>query len=389
MELTRRLLLQGLGAAGVVGAGGFAASEVLGPRSWLYDPSARTEAHNMFFLTANVASFLENLPSAYRQQITGGESGGSGGMTGSPVSPTEVDEVAMVTGGSFVGDTGLPVGMGTVAMSGSFRTAPFRGLVSSAPSVESAGQVGDYEVYTAETNVLQAAGVGDVAAGGAGGGDDGSTAATQPVSVDETALGIKANGGGLVAGSTLASGDIPATAAVEQAVEAKRGNAPLLRDANKYTDNYQSVFSDHTMYMGAVWDPAFVTLMVAGTSLLLENLGGPGGALAELFQRLYEDARAVGAGVNVGPEETETTVVLTYVTPDAARQTGLVQLLDAGFGYAERNQGFGPGIRDVDADYQGPSIVLNIVSDTRTALSGGVGTTSAGGTDGDNPIGGS
>ncbi|WP_159901868.1 hypothetical protein [Salinirussus salinus] len=383
MEITRRLLLQGLGAASVVGAGGFAASEVLGPRSWLYDPSARTEAHNMFFLTADVASFLENLPSAYRQQVTGG---GSGGMTGSPVSPTEVDEVAMVTGGSFVGDTGLPVGMGTVAMSGGFRTAPFRGLVSSAPSVESAGEVGDYEVYTAETNALQTAGVADVTAGGPGGGDDGSAVATQPAAVEETAIGIKADGGGLVAGSTLASGDLPATAAVEQAIEAKRGNAPLLRDANKYTGNYQSIFGDHTMYMGAVWDPAFVTLMVAGTSLLLENLGGPGGALAELFQRLYEDARAAGAGVNVGPEETETTVVLTYVTPDAARQTGLVQLLDAGFGYAERNQGFGPGIRDVDADYQGPSIVLNVVSDTRTALSGGAGT---GGTDGDNPIGGS
>jgi len=393
MEITRRLLLQALGAAGVVGGGGFAANEVLKQGSWLYDPSARTEAHNLFFMRADVASFLENLPTAYRQQLTGGDDGGSG-LTGSPFSPTEVDTVALVNGASLVGDTGLPTGMTTAAVSGSFQTAPFRGLASGASGVESAGEYGAYDMYVAETNAspLQTAGVTAAPGTGAGSGDasggDGDSGsggtAGQPVSIEETALGIKQSGGedgALVAGTTLATDDIPATAAVEQAIDAKQGNVPLLRNMNKYTTEYARQFGDQTLFMGAVWDPAFITLLVAGTSLLLENLAGPGAAVSELFQRIYEDARGAGAGVNVDGEVTTTRILLTYVTPDAARQTGLVQLLDAGFGYVERNQGFGAGVRDVDADYRGRSIVLRVEADTRMALSGGTASDASGGSD--------
>ncbi|MEF8908296.1 MAG: hypothetical protein V5A13_10575 [Haloarculaceae archaeon] len=413
MEITRRLLLQALGAAGVVGGGGFAANEVLKQGSWLYDPSARTEAHNLFFMTADISSFLENLPPEYRQQVTGGNGGSAGGVSGSPVDPTKVDRVALVNGASFVGDTGLPTGMTTVAMSGSFRTAPFRGLASGAPGVESAGEHGGYDVYVAETNAnpLQAAGVdaaggsdtsggttggGDTSGGdtgggttGSGGGSDGTAAGSQSVSIEETAIGVKQEGGGLVGGTTLATDDIPATAAVEQAIDAKQGNAPLLRGMNKYTKEYARQFGDQTLFMGAVWDPAFITLLVAGTSLLLENLAGPGAAVSELFQRLYEDARGAGAGVNVDGETTTTRVLLTYVTRDAARQTGLVQLLDAGFGVVERGEGFGPGIRDVDADYRGRSIVLRVEADTRAALSGGAAGSGGTGSVGDGPFGGS
>lgn len=377
MEFTRRTLLQLLGTAGVTAGGGFAANEVLSPRSWLYDPNALTEANNLFFLIADIGSLLEDLPPEFRQQVTGGEAG-SGGPTVAPVSPTEVDKIALVNGASFVGDTGLPTGMTTVAMGGSFRTAPFRGLASGASAVESAGEYGAYDMYTAETDAspLQAAGVGDVAAGSGagseregGGGGNGDTAG-QPVSIEETAVGVKQDGGGLVAGTTVATDDIPATAAVEQAIDAKQGNAPVLRNANKYTKQYSRQFGDQTLFMGAVIDPAFITLLVTGTSLLLESLPGPGAAVSELFQRLYEGIRGAGVGVDVDGEETTTTVLLTYVTRDAARQTGLVQLLDAGFGYVERGEGFGPGIRDVDADYRGRSIVLRVEADTRAALSG-------------------
>jgi hypothetical protein len=386
MEFTRRTLLQVLGTAGVAAGGGFAANEVLSPRSWLYDPNAVTEANNLFFLIADVSSFLGNLPPAFRQQVTGGSGGGGSGLSGSPVSPTEVDRVALVNGASFVGDTGLPTGMTTVAMSGSFRTTPFRGLASGAPGVESAGEYGGYDTYVAETNAspLQAAGV-TAPETGAGGGGDGvnGTAAGQPASIEETALGIKQEGseeGALVAGTAVASDDIPATTAVEQAIDAKQGNAPLLRNANKYTKQYSRQFGDQTLFMGAVIDPAFITLLVTGTSLLLESLPGPGAAVSELLQRLYEGIRGAGVGVDVGTEETTTTILLTYVTRDAARQTGLVQLLDAGFGYVERNEGFGPGVRDIDADYRGRSIVLRVRADTRTALSGGATGEADGGT---------
>ena len=397
MEFTRRTLLQLLGTAGVAAGGGFATNEVLSPKSWLYDPSARTETHNLFFFIADIASLLEDLPPEYRQQFTGGSGGSAGGMAGSLVSPTEVDQVALVNGASFVGDTGLPTGMTTVAMSGSFRTAPFRGVASGASGVESAGEHGGYDIYVAETNAnpLQAAGVSDASGGatsGSGasdsvGGGDGTAAASQPVAIEETALGVKQESGGLVAGTTLATDDIPATAAVEQAIDAKQGNAPLLRNMNKYTKEYARQFGDQTLFMGAVWDPAFVTLLVAGTSLLLENFLGPGAAASELFQRLYGDARGAGAGVDVDGEVTTTTVLLTYVTRDAARQTGLVQLLDAGFGYVERNQGFGAGIRDVDADYVGRSIVLRVEADTGAALAGGAAGSGGAGSD-DGPLGG-
>jgi hypothetical protein len=388
MEFTRRTLLQLLGTAGVAAGGGFATNEVISPKSWLYDPNAVTEANNLFFFIADVSSFLEDVPQEYRQQVTGGS-----GLTGSPVSPTEVDQVALVNGASFVGDTGLPTGMTTVAMSGSFRTAPFRGLASGASGVESAGEYGGYDTYVAETNAspLQAAGVTATPGTGGGGSGDGGdgAAASQPVSIEETALGVKQEGGGLVAGTTVASDDIPATVAVEQAIDAKQGNVPLLRNANKYTKQYSRQFGDQTLFMGAVWDPAFVTLLVAGTSLLLENFLGPGAAASELFQRIYGDARGAGMGLNVDGEVTTTTVLLTYVTRDDARQTGLVQLLDAGFGFVERNEGFGAGIRDVDADYVGRSIALRIETDTRMALSGGAAGGGGTGSGGDGPFGGS
>lgn len=387
MELTRRLVLKAVGALGVAGGGGFAANEVLAPRSWLYDPSAVTEAHNIAFLRADMAEFFENIPAAYREQFTAGSA--------APVDPTEVEEVGFVNGFSFVGDTGLPTGMATVAASGEFRTAPFRGLASGGVSgIESAGEYGGYDVYVAETRAspLQAAGVSAAGTGGASGGDaDGAGPAGQPVSVEETALGVtqpEAEQSGLVAGTTLGTDDIPATTAVEQAIDAKQGNAPVLAGMNKYTQQYNELFGDQTLFMGAVWDPAFITLLVAGTSLLLENLAGPGAAVSELFQRLYEDARGAGAGVDIGADETTTTLLLTYVTQDAARQTGLVQLLDAGFGYVDRNEGFGPGVRDIDADYRGRNIVLRVRADTRTALTGGVGAGTTTTTEGGSGLGG-
>ena len=388
MEFTRRTLLQVLGTAGVAAGGGFAANEVLSPKSWLYDPNAVTEANNLFFLIADVSSFLENLPPAYRQQVTGGSGGGGSGLTGSPVSPTEVDRIALVNGASFVGDTGLPTGMTTVAMSGSFRTAPFRGLASGAPGVESAGEYGGYDTYVAETNAspLQAAGV-TAPETGAGGGNGGSgTAAGQPVSIEETALGIRQPGnedGALVAGTTVATDDIPATRAVKQAIDSRQGDADLLRNANKFTKQYSRLFGDQTVFMGAVLDPTFMTLLLTGTSLILENFAGPGAAAYELFERLVEEVRGAGLGLNVGPDVTTTSILLTYVTRDDARGTGLVQLLDAGFGYVDRNEGFGQGVRDIDADYRGRNIVLRVKMDTEAALAGG-----ATGTGGDGPFGG-
>jgi hypothetical protein len=336
MDTDRRTVLKASGIAALVGStglagcsggllGGDGGSGSSGPESWQYDPSLLGDASNAFFGSMDYATIYENrefFPEDTRSSLEQTDSS-------TPVDPEDIDYLSGVGGGSVSMMDNSGSGAGSVAVAGSFDQGA---LTDQIESEGDATQVGEYEGYTLyeDTSVGQEMG------------PDASGSAT--VGVSDSAL---------VAGFAFASGTSTSSSgrdAVETAIDSSNGTADPLRGNNEYATTVADNIGDATASFGGVGDPD-----------LIDQYSAMAGSQTQTY---VDGMRAGGFGMALEGETTTFTVVLAYESSQAARDTGLADLVTGFSSQMEEEE----GINDVSGEQNDDAVVITVEGDTLTLL---------------------
>ncbi|MEF8873004.1 MAG: hypothetical protein V5A41_15380 [Haloarculaceae archaeon] len=345
MELGRRAFLKLAGGAAAT-ATGYVGYEELNGGKWLFDPETLTAARNKFFGLVDYGTLYEVVEEYSDDSLDEVET-----PSGS-LDPADLDQFAGVGSVSISGDNGVPTGVFAGAVAGSFEADIVEGPAEERSEIESAGGAGGYNLWTAEVPSV-----------------DSSELSLEPENV---ALGTR--DGAVVGGAVRApEADLDSTDAVRKMISAKNGSAGHARylTNDQDYDSIRSQFdSNPTFLFGAMVDPALMTLSTAINEIVLgfvSGAAGPAGGFVDaanvLVQEWVEDLRAgaVGATMDTDAETTTMKAFLTYTNPDAAEQTGIVQLVNAASASADTDE-----FSELDARYQGRSIVVRATADTET-----------------------
>lgn len=345
MELGRRAFLKLVGGTAAT-ATGYAGYEEINGGKWLFDPETLTAARNKFFGLVDYSTLYEVV-----------EEHGDGSLdevetpSGS-LDPADLDQFAGVGSVSISGDNGVPTGVFAGAVSGSYEADIIEGPAAESSEIERAGTAGGYTLWTSE--------VPDV---------DASELSLQPESV---ALGTR--DGATVGGAVRApEANIDSTDAVRKMISAKNGSVGHARYLTK-DQNYDAIRSqfddDPTFLFGAMVDPALMTLSTIINEIVMgfvSGAAGPAGGFVDavnvIVQEWFESlqAGAVGATMDTDTGTTTMKAFLTYSTPGDAEATGIVQLVNAASASTESD-----GVSELEARYQGPTVVVRAAADTET-----------------------
>lgn len=401
MPIGRRTLLKLIGGVGVA-ATGYAGYQEMTDGRWLYDPAQLTAARTKFFGIVDYAT-LYKVAEEYSDADVDDE-------VSSFADPDEIETIAMVGSSSISGDNGVPTSVFTAAMDGSFDVGEITDAAEEMDDVsEERGDDNRFNGYrlwelsipdegsSAFSELASSDGADALAETAArySHNEDEETerpeddepeipadGPSMPSSLPESAA-LATKEGGLVGGLVRApeADKITSMKAVKTMIRSKRNGGgvtgPDLLTADGDYESIRSQFdSDPTFLFGAMLDPAMVTLSTAVTEIALGFVGGAvpaagdgtADAVSVMMEAWVEDLRAgaIGGTINTdetgsGDEQGKTTMktFLTYSTADAAKQTGIVQLVNAAGNSADMD-----GFDEVKARYEGKSIVVTVKGDT-------------------------
>jgi len=353
----------------VVASGGYVAYDEANGGRWLYDPGQLTAARNKFFGLLDFGTLYE-----VQQEYGESDEEGVGVMGTEDIDPSEIETVAGVGSMSVSGDNGVPTSVFSAGVSGTFDADPINEAADEGPMFDEVDEppVDDHRFWEADLR------------SDSGGSEETSVQGESSSPIEDDAfqpqsLALGVDQGQMVAGTVRApeADDVTATRAVETMIRSKRSgggvNGPDLLTGDDQYESIRSQFdSDPTFLFGGLLDPALVTMSVAATDIVLGfagDLGGPAGgvtnAVSVFLEQWLEDLRggAIGGTVDMQNEQTTTKTFLTYTTEDAARQTGIVQIVNAATSEAE-----GDGIEEASARYEGRNVVVTITADNETVF---------------------
>lgn len=361
MNIGRRELLK-LGGGGILlTTTGYAGYQEVRGGSWLYDPGTLTAAYNKYFALVDYETLYE------LQEEYGGESVGEvDGPTGSSFDPAELEQVAAVGSASISGDNGVPTGLVSLAATGSFDVDPVEDAAAESPEVDELD--GEYDGFT-----LWDAPIPDEELSAPMDSDpdtvSGAETDAPDLSLQPESAAFGTRDGAVLSSTVMApKADIESVDGVTTMIDARDGgvSGPDLMTDDPHYESIRGQFdSSPTFLFGATLDPASVTLAVAAYQFVLGFAGGFGEAAGSLLDQWVADLRAVAAGGDVDMDAEEATVraFLTYDDEHTARQTGIVQLLDA----ASTTSGARESA-ELNARYEGKSIVIEAEGDTETVF---------------------
>ena len=349
MELGRRAFLK-LGGSAAAAATGYAGYEELNGGKWLFDPATLTAARNKFFGLVDYSTLTEVAKEHSDTSFDDIET------PSGTLDPEEIDQFAGVGSMSISGDNGVPTGVFAGSVSGSFEADIVEEPAEESSDVEEAGRAGGYTLWTADVP---------------------SEAASSEFSVTPETMALGTKNGAAIGGAVRApEADVESVDAVKKMISAKNGgvgHAPYLTADADYKSIRGQFESNPTFLFGAMVDPATVTLSTAISEISLGFLGGfagpAGGGVADavsvFIEEWFEDLRAGAIGGTIDTDAGETTVkaFLTYSTADAAKQTGIVQLVNAASASADTD-----GDVAFKARYRGRSVVVTVTGDTEAII---------------------
>lgn len=349
MQTNRRELLKATSAAAVLGATGLAGCMGLGgggsgSGTWQYDPAELGPSPNVVFGSMDYAALYEvqsELPESMQSDLETGED--------SPISPEDLDQLSGVGGGRVSQSTESFSMFGSTAVTGDLDREAMVDQIESEGDVSSVGEYDNYALYEA-SNLEETDAVGGV------GGQSYDGSAT--VAIGDSAMVV---GGGV---SRDGESSVTGQEAVEHAIDASAGDAPLLDDAGGAATDLKGHLGDAMLTVGVAVDPDLVSL----AEEMYGGSGGSGGA-----SQYISGLTGGGMTADVDGEEATFTAVLLYEDATRAEDSGVAGFVNFLEGELESED----GISDVSASQDGPAVTVTLTGDTTTLAEQGQSTGSS------------